>query len=236
MGIGAEQTAVKEGFALPSTGPLKIVVFRPDIHVGAQSTAGLDEPNAEWTRAARDLIASELARQLGAKSTDMAMMPDYEGADAQLVADYRAMFRTVAGAVVEHKLYPGNRLPTKRDRFDWTLGPGIAEIAALTGGDYGLFVFTHDSYGSDGRKALQIIGLLLGAGLPSSGVHIGYAGLVDLRTGDLVWINADLQMGGDVRKPDGAAKRVAQLLEEFPERAAVAPATVGTDMPVESEQ
>jgi hypothetical protein len=54
----------------------------------------------------------------------------------------------------------------------------------------------------------------------SSGVHAGYAGLVDLRTGDLVWLNADLKMGGDVREADGASKRVVQLLEDFPQQGA----------------
>ena len=49
-----------------------------------------------------------------------------------------------------------------------------------------------------------------------SGVHVGYAGLIDLKTGNLLWINVDGQMGGDVRKADGAQKRVRQLLEEFP--------------------
>jgi hypothetical protein len=49
-----------------------------------------------------------------------------------------------------------------------------------------------------------------------SGEHKGGAGLVDLKTGDVLWLNADFAMGGDVRETDGAEKRVAQLLEEFP--------------------
>ena len=44
----------------------------------------------------------------------------------------------------------------------------------------------------------------------------GHAGLVDLKTGDLLWLNADTQMGGDVREADGAKKRVRQLLAGFP--------------------
>lgn len=52
------------------------------------------------------------------------------------------------------------------------------------------------------------------------GVHKGFAGLVDLHTGDLVWLNADMQMGGDVRDADGAQKRVGQLLAGFPGRPA----------------
>jgi hypothetical protein len=62
---------------------------------------------------------------------------------------------------------------------------------------------------------LQIVGLVAGVGV-TSGVHAGYAGLVDLKTGDLLWLNADFQMGGDVREAEGAHKRVRQLLEDFP--------------------
>jgi hypothetical protein len=56
---------------------------------------------------------------------------------------------------------------------------------------------------------------LVGAAV-QSGVHSGYAGLVDLETGDLLWLNADGAMGGDVRDAVGMQKRVAQLLEDFP--------------------
>jgi hypothetical protein len=71
--------------------------------------------------------------------------------------------------------------------------------------------------GSTGRKVAQLFGAMAGISIPS-GVHKGFAGLVDLKTGDLVWLNADLQMGGDVRTDEGAQKRVAQLFEGFPGR------------------
>ena len=46
---GPEATAVKPGFVLPA-GEVRILVFRPDIAVGAQTTGGMNEPNADWTR------------------------------------------------------------------------------------------------------------------------------------------------------------------------------------------
>jgi hypothetical protein len=127
----------------------------------------------------------------------------------------------VADAVIAHKLFPGNRLPTKKERFDWTLGSEAKKLGDIGGGEYGLFLYTYDSYGSTGRKVAQILGMLAGYGA-SSGVHLGYAGLVDLKTGDLIWINADIEMGGDVRTQEGAEKRIAQLLEEFPTREGLA--------------
>ncbi|NJM49573.1 MAG: hypothetical protein HC843_00620, partial [Sphingomonadales bacterium] len=110
----------------------------------------------------------------------------------------------------------------------WTLGPTTQKLSELGGGaDYGLFLYSYDSYGSTGRKAAQIVGLILAANLIPSGVHIGYAALVDLKTGDMVWINADISMGGDIRTQEGAEKRVMQLLEGFPSRKATEGGTQG---------
>jgi hypothetical protein len=89
--------------------------------------------------------------------------------------------------------------------------------------DYALFLYNRDAFGSTGRKLLQMVALL-GPGLSvKSGEHKGAAGLVDLRTGDLLWLNADFAMGGDPRDPAGADKRVAQLLEDFPGRVVAKP-------------
>lgn len=211
---GAEATAVREDFILPA-GPVHILVFRPEVRVGSQTTGGMNEPNVDWTEAAKANILAALAKQQRARGTDLVMVPELAGDQGELVADYTALFRTVAEAAFQHKMFPGNRLPTKRKEFDWTLGEEAARLKVL-GGEYGLFLFTYDSYGSAGRKALQILGAVAGFGLMSSGVHIGYAGLIDLNSGDLVWLNADTSMGGDPRTADGADKRVAQLLEEFP--------------------
>lgn len=216
--IGTESSASKSGFAFPAEGPVKILVFRPDVHVGSQSAGGLNEPNADWTAEARNQLGIALEKAQGQRSNELVLMPELQGDQASLLADYRSLFKAVTDTVLAHRLFPGNRLPTKKDSFNWTLGSGASQLAQIGGGDYGLFIYTYDSYGSAGRKAAQLIGAMFGVGI-TSGVHTGYAGLVDLRTGELVWINADVQMGGDVRDALGAEKRVSQLLEDFPQRA-----------------
>jgi hypothetical protein len=215
--IPKEKTAIKEGFAFPKDGAVRVLVFRPDVHVGEQTTGGLNQPNADWTNEARLELTKALAKMQADRSNEMKMMPELTGDDNALMSDYRSLFKAVADAVISHKLFPGNRLPTKKERFDWTLGSEARKLGDIGGGDYGLFLYTYDSYGSTGRKVAQVLGMLAGFG-GSSGVHLGYAGLVDLKTGDLIWINADIEMGGDVRTPEGATKRIKQLLEEFPGR------------------
>jgi hypothetical protein len=217
-----ERSAVRPGFTLPR-GTVQILLLRPRITVGAQSTAGLFQANADWTAQARERIDAALAAAQRTLGNEVVRAPEAIGADTRLVADYQALFAVVAQSVIDYQFFKGNRLPTKKraGQFDWTLGPDVARIARGQGCDYALFVDTEDAYGSTGRKIFQLLAAVtVGVGV-RSGEHTGYAGLVDLRTGDLVWLNADRQMGGDVRTPEGAAKRVAELFEGFPGRAEV---------------
>lgn len=215
-----ERSATRPGFAFAPDGGC-ILLFRPEISVGAQSTGGLFEPDADWTQQAREKLGAGLAAAQANLGHRVVVADDPVGAAAERLAAYRSLFKTVAGSVIEFQFFKGNRLPTKKrdGQFDWTLGPGTASLAGDSGCGYALFIATEDAFGSTGRKMLQVFAAL--ARVPvTSGVHKGFAGLVELKTGDLVWLNADYQMGGDVRVADGAAKRVGQLLDGFPGRAA----------------
>ncbi|WP_420496689.1 hypothetical protein [Sphingobium baderi] len=217
-GLAQEKTGVKSGFILPP-GSARIVLMRPSVIVGAQSTGGMFEPNADWTDEARrniDRAIQDIQGQLG--NSVAAYDSEAEEAGA-LSGEYRSLFTSVADSVREYQFFPGNRLPTKkRDKgFDWSIGTDVADLPGLSNADYVLFISTEDHYGSTGRKMLQIFAAMGGVSVPT-GLHKGYAGLVDVKTGELVWLNADLQMGGDVRTADGAQKRVGQLFEGFPGR------------------
>lgn len=221
-------SVTRDEFAFPTDHEVKVVVFRPDVHVGSLRVSGLDEPNADWTEAARKNIQAAMEAAGEARAANMHFLPDYEGADAELLDQYRGLFEVTAATMVQHVTL-GDRLPTKlapstnpkapkRYRLDWTLGEQASRLKAVTGGDYALFFFTHDAYGDGGRKVAQLLMAgLFGAYIPA-GVHIGYAGLVDLSNGNIVWFNTNLAIGGDPRDAEGANKRVAQLLQGFPGR------------------
>lgn len=218
-----ERTGFRDGFVL-KPGSARIVLLRPRIDVGAQSTGGMAEPNADWTDQARDNIGRALGAMQGRLGNSVTDHVEPVGDEARQVAEYKALFDTLAMSVITYQFFPGNRLPTKKRKgsFVWSIGQDVATLPGLEGADYALFVTTEDQYGSTGRKMLQLFAAVGGIGV-QVGVHKGFAGLIDLKSGDLVWLNADLQMGGDVRTVEGAEKRVAQLLEGFPGRP-VAPA------------
>lgn len=210
-------TATKSGFVFPSEPQnRKIVIISPDIFVGEQSTGGLDRLNADWTEDARKSLLGETGRQLRSSGFEVTMLPDVDGEDGKLLVEYRALFKLVSSAAIRNDLFPTDPLPTKKNAFDWSMGEGVSKLSEL-GGDarYGLFLYSYDSYGLPGRKAMEVIGLA--AGLDATAPpHIGYAGLVDLQNGDLVWLNVNVRLGGDIRRPDGVKTRAERLLKKFP--------------------
>lgn len=217
-----ERSATRPGFSLPTNGNIRILLLRPRIRVGERSTTGIFEPNADWTQQARENVAAALAEVQSGLGNRIIVQEEPVGQDAQLLADYMSLFSSVADSVITYQFFRGNRLPTKvRENrsggFDWTLGSGVSGLPGAADADYALFIETEDHFGSTGRKILQVIAAI-GRVHVEAGLHRGYAGLVDLRTGALVWINADQRMGGDVRTAEGASRRVSQLLEDFPGR------------------
>lgn len=215
-----ERSATRHGFSLPPQSGKKILLLRPTVQVSEQSTGGVPEPRAEWTDLARANIGVSLEALQRSLGNEIIVAPEVYGDQARTLNEHMALFAAVSRAVIQYQFFVGNRLPTKKrdsktDVFDWSLGEGVASLPGAEGADYALFIYSRDAYGSTGRKMLQLVGALAGVGV-TSGEHVGYAGLVDLKTGDLLWLNADGQMGGDVREKDGADKRIRQLLEDFP--------------------
>lgn len=216
-----ERGAVRHDFdATQLQGDARILVFRPRIRVGEQSTGGMFEPRADWTELARDNLGNALEAYQAQFGSTLVEAPEAFGEGARLVDEYTALFGTVSESIINYQFFVGNRLETKKadnrnDVFDWTLGPGVRNLPGAQNADYALFINTEDHYGSTGRKVLQVFAALGGVSV-TSGRHAGFAALVELETGNILWVNADLQMGGDVREVDGAQRRVEQLFEDFP--------------------
>lgn len=214
------RTQVAKGFEFPAGEAVTIITLRPDVTVGSLDAGGLEEPNADWTNDARANLADAIAANQTTRGNEVVTLPEQAGDNAKVVGDYQKLFHAVSAAIFLHKFTPFSSLPTKKDKFDWTLGPGAAKLGEIGGGNYALFLYTHDSFGSSGRKALQVMGILgCGVGvcvIVPGGVHFYYASLVDLKSGDVVWFNFVPHAEGDIRTPGGAQALVDKLLSTMP--------------------
>lgn len=163
--IGQERSAVKQGFELAAGSGKRILVFRPTVSVGAQSTGGMFEPNAEWTEQAETNIGNALQAFQSRLGNQVVIAPEAYGEQAQALEEHMALFAAISDAVINYQFFVGNRLPTKkRDNkeavFDWSMGPSVATLPGAADADYGLFIYNKDAYGSTGRKVLQVLAIL----------------------------------------------------------------------------
>jgi hypothetical protein len=73
-----------------------------------------------------------------------------------------------------------------------------------------------DSYASPERVAASIALAFIGIGIAPGGAQVGYASLVDLQSGQVVWFNRLLRGYGDLREPTPARESIDALLTGFP--------------------
>lgn len=191
----------------------RVVVMPVDVELFSLSAGGVAEPRADWTAAAHGHMKDELARvatKLGLNSAAMAE------ADADEFGEQIGLYAAVARSISLHHGAGGVwALPTKEGRLDWSFGDSMQPLQAKSGARYGLFVWVRDSYASAERKAAMVALALLGVGI-SGGIQVGYASLVDLDSGRVVWFNQLARGTGDLREAASAAETVDVLLRGFP--------------------
>ncbi len=214
--VATEKHATRHGFSFPVDAPIRILLFRPEIKIGEQTTAGMFQNNVEWHSAAQRELTAALVTDGKRRGIEIVAYDD-TASDSVELAEHRALFRLVVSSIFRHKFFGKDLLPTKKDRFDWSLGSGVARIAPSMGASYGLFLLSQDSYPSSGRSAAMLVSSLIGNN-ENSGTHLAYAALFDLKGGEIVWLSADLRAAGDVRTGDGAVERIGQLMAGFPTR------------------
>jgi len=215
-----------QGHALKVEG--SIVIVQPDIELSLLTAGGLSEPRKEWSEAARTLYPRAVHALLDGRH--VATRADFrvpDGLDsASHLGQILLLNQAVALSIAQYS-QPFSALATKKDpatgkpRLDWSLGPGVSELREATGADYALFTYIRDSYASEGRKTLRVLGIIAGAAMGGfadigGGRQIGVATLVDLRNGKVVWFNLMQRQSGDLRSADGAQATVAQMLKDLP--------------------
>lgn len=208
----ADSKHLAPGFAkLPPAA--KLVLMPVDVELYSLSAGGVAEPKADWTANAQKHMKAELVQRTQTLGLTTQVMDDLA---ADEFAEPMALHAAVARSIALHHSQGGPwSLPTKGGKLDWSFDEALRDLKAKSGADYGLFIWVRDSYASAERK-LAMVGLaLLGVGI-TGGVQVGYASLVDLHSGQVLWFNQLARASGDLREPKEAAESIDVLLSGFP--------------------
>ncbi|MDJ0935761.1 MAG: hypothetical protein QNJ06_12085 [Kiloniellales bacterium] len=203
----------------PSAQPMrgaKVLIMQPDVEVSELTVGGLLEPNAAWTAAAERNIDRALERVLAEQGANWVHLnPKGKLIRTPAVSQLVKLHGAVGASILFHGYPGGIPLLNKNGKFDWTLGQDAAILGRAYKADYALFVYFRDSFSSDARVALNVLTAIVGAGV-RGGQQLGFASLVDLRTGKIVWFNIMARGTGDLREAEAAVDASQVLLAELP--------------------
>lgn len=196
----------------------RILLMAPDIKLYTLTAGGVPELDPDNTRTARVNFVEAARRYTQSGGIHIRIMePELSSRDPEL-ARYERLHGAVSESINQHYYQSGWKLPSKGSTFDWSLGPDIAALGERYDADYALFVNYVDMSGSGGRWAFSIAAALVGVGIPTGG-QFGYASLVDLSSGRIIWFNQALAAdvgAGDLKTASGADKVARNLLAEMP--------------------
>ena len=198
---------------------LSVLLMPADVELSLLTASGLEEPHAEWTEQGRQNVIAALKEELAERRAEVVSYADDSDASYQIASEHEQLVKlhqAVGSAIMTHKYLPGFALPTKKDRFDWTLGDGVQALRDSRGVDYALFVHAQDSFSSGGRVAMNIVLALLPGAAPKGGQQVAFASLVDLNSGEVIWFNLLNRGAGDLRDPEQARQAMDLLLETSP--------------------
>lgn len=208
----ADSKNLAPGFAAMPKGS-SLVLIQPDLELSSISAGGVQEPRADWTEAAVKHVNKSIASSMSGRGLSIRNLSED---DADELSEISSLHAAIARSIALHHMEAGNlSLPTKNGKLDWSLGDAVAPLREKTGSDYALFVWMRDSYASNERKATMFLLALVGIGL-QGGSQQGYASLVDLRTGQVLWFNWLARLSGDLREEASATETTAALLRDFP--------------------
>lgn len=197
----------------PAGGNPTVLLMPPDIRYYLVTAGGVPEPHAEWTEAARRNFSIAVQDFAGSIGTELRVV---DGTDMSPVEVQYSKLHKAVGTMAMFHHFGATKLPSKGETFDWSLGPGIEELAREYDADYALFVFYRDEQASGGRVALAILAAAATGAYIGGNSEYGFASLVDLHTGDIVWFNLVGAGSGELRDALGAKMAVDTLFKDMP--------------------
>jgi len=202
--------------------PKKILLLPIEIRVHEISAGGVVEKVDDWSKQA-STNARQYIRTLAASRDVFTIVetPALNAQDRAQLEQHVALYEVVAGSADLALASPISAWRERAKDFDYTLGPGLKPLAEHSGIDAAMILTGTDYISSAGRKAAMAMGVLLGAlaggiFIPQGGTSFVSVGVVDMRTGNLLWFASDQSATTDLRNEQDVQRILEQMFQTYP--------------------
>jgi len=202
--------------------PRKMLLLPADIRVHEISAGGVVEKVDDWTISASNHAMKSVREIAGSESLfEIKEVLALTDAEKQVLDQHLALYELVAGSADFSKSGPFAPWRERAKNFDYTLGPGLRELAERSDLDAAVIVIGSDYISSSGRKATMALGILAAAltgvaVVPVGGQAFVSIGVVDLRTGNLLWFATSRGQSSDLRQEQQVRAALDKLFIGYP--------------------
>jgi hypothetical protein len=212
--------------------PRHVLLVEPDIRLHEVSAGGVVEKVDEWSRQASENAVKSLRDAVQTQNLfELVAANSLTDTEKAALEQHAALYALVSGSAYGAQASPFEAWRQRAATFDYTLGPGLKSVAERTRIDAVVFLVGTDYISSAGRKAAMIFGILAAAltGVviaPPTAPAFMSVGVVDMRSGDLVWYATDVSGGSsDLRDAEVMKGLIDSMVQTYPY--AAKPADVG---------
>ena len=223
-GCATGQTSVhREITAASQRGlPKKVLLLPVEIRVHEVSAGGVVEKVDAWSDTASGNAVRYVRHvAVGRGAFELVESPALSPEDKAQLDQHIALYEVVAGSAYLSRASSIGVWKERAGNFDYTLGPGLEPLAEHTGIDAAMIVIGSDYISTAGRKAAMVMGVLVGALagvpiVPQGGISFVSVGVVDMRTGNLLWFGTDQSSATDFRNERGLHQMLDRMFQTYP--------------------
>lgn len=200
----------------PTEPPLKVLVLPVDFDVLEMSASGIVEPVPAETVQAEEALSGATLRVLRHTKRFMIIdMPVMSDAEKEVLKEHMALYKLTAFNAAQMIRLGGPAWKAKKENFDYSIGDGLKFLVERSGADAAVVVAGAQLNSSGGRVAMFILLAAAGVAIPLGGAQ-GSAGIVDLNTGNIQWLEERSGTKGDIKDKKGAEQTMMNMIGGYP--------------------
>ncbi|MEP6343742.1 MAG: hypothetical protein ABJ275_10540 [Maricaulaceae bacterium] len=201
---------------------VKVALMPMDVEVKF-AKVGSTDVRVDWTETARENFETSLRNELvnsGETVVDFEFISSDESSEQLFLLQQHVEEAITSHVVSVNPLTFKGTLPHKKgqDQMTYSLGSSVQSLKAQTGADYAAFLTNRTVVESGGSIFTKIaLGAVTGYAPGLSSFRGTYVSLVDLDSGEVKWLNANVGgISGDPRSAEVADKIVGKIFTASP--------------------
>lgn len=199
-----------------SDGPLNILLLPVDFDVMQFTASGIVEPMPSETTAAEESLMSAATKVISSGGKFRIVdMPALTPEETAALKEHLALYKLTSVTAAQMIQVGGPAWRTKITDFDYSLGDGLKFLVDRSGANAAVVVAGGQVKSSGGRVAMFILLAAAGVAIPLGGAQV-YAGVIDLDSGRIAWMEQLGGTKGDVTDPAGADLTVRSVIGGYP--------------------